>query len=182
MANVDGALQVQRLDEDRQVVGVGVHVVAGPGLARPTVAAPVVGDAAITVLGEEQHLVLEGVRAQRPAVAEHHGLPLAPVLVIELHAVFGGDRAHGHASVREPAGRTIRPSGNPFYAEVCSADLSARTRLGVGAREKSAGCRSGQPANEARRRRALGRQDRRGESPWCCGSRAAALDDGRLPR
>ena len=37
--------QVERLDERRQIVGVGVHVVAVPRLARPAVAAPVVGDA-----------------------------------------------------------------------------------------------------------------------------------------
>ena len=47
-------------------------------------AAAVVGDAAVAVRGQEEHLVFEGVRAQRPAVAEDHGLPGAPVLVIDL--------------------------------------------------------------------------------------------------
>src|SRR5262249_35002322 len=54
----------------------------------------VMGDAAVAVLGEEQHLAVPGVGAQRPAVRERDDRALAPVLVIELGAVFGGDRAH----------------------------------------------------------------------------------------
>jgi hypothetical protein len=38
--------------------------------------------------GQEEHLVLERIGAQRPAVAEHHGLPGAPVVVIDLRAVL----------------------------------------------------------------------------------------------
>ena len=94
VADVDRVLQVERFDERREIVGVGVHVVAVPGLARAAVAAAVMGDAAIAAGGQEEHLVLEGVRAQRPAVAEDDGLSAAPVLVIDLRAVFGRDRGH----------------------------------------------------------------------------------------
>ena len=45
VADVDGVLQVERLDERGEVVGVRVHVVAVPRLARAAVAAAVVGDA-----------------------------------------------------------------------------------------------------------------------------------------
>ena len=84
VADVDRVLQVERFDERREVVGVGVHVVAVPGLARAAVAAAVMGDAAVAAGGQEEHLVLQGVRAERPAVAEDDGLSAAPVLVVEL--------------------------------------------------------------------------------------------------
>ena len=86
--------QIERLDQRREVVGVGVHVVAVPGLARAAVAAAVVGDAAVAAGGQEQHLVFPGVGAERPAVAEDDRLPGAPVLVVDLRAVFRFDEWH----------------------------------------------------------------------------------------
>ena len=62
VADVDRVLQVERFDQRREVVGVGVHVVAVPGLARSAVAAAVVGDAAVA--------------ARRPETAS--GLPRRP--------------------------------------------------------------------------------------------------------
>ncbi len=82
-----------------EVVGIGVDIVAVPRLARAAMAAPVMGDAAIAVRGEEEHLVLEGVGAERPAMAEDDRLSRAPILVIDLGAVLGRDRAHD-ASLR----------------------------------------------------------------------------------
>src|SRR5690606_16386805 len=78
-----------------QVVGIVVHVVAVPGLAGAAVAAAVVGDHAIAVGGEEQHLRFPAVRVQRPAVAEgdHRAVLRAPVLVVQAHAVGGDDVA-----------------------------------------------------------------------------------------
>ena len=81
---MDRVLQVERFDELREVVGVGVHVVAVPRLARPAMAAAVMGDAAIAARRQKEHLVLEGVRAERPAVAEDDRLSAAPVLVVDL--------------------------------------------------------------------------------------------------
>ena len=69
VADQRGVVQVERLDDGGEVVGVAVHVVAGGGLAGPAVAAPVVRDGAVAVLGEEQHLAVPGVGAERPAVA-----------------------------------------------------------------------------------------------------------------
>src|SRR5262245_13579318 len=71
-----------------------IHVMAAAGLGGAAMAAPVMGDDAIAVLEEEQHLRVPIIGRQRPAVAEHDGLTLAPVLVEDLHAVFGGDRVH----------------------------------------------------------------------------------------
>src|SRR5262249_27250746 len=44
--------------------------------------------------GQKEHLVLEGVRAQRPAVAEHDRLSRSPVIEIDLGSVSCCDRAH----------------------------------------------------------------------------------------
>jgi hypothetical protein len=94
MAYVDGILEIELLDEFRQVVGVSVHVVAGPWLAGTPVAAAVMCDASISARGEIEHLVFERICGERPAMAEDHRLPGAPVLVIDLRAVSGRDRAH----------------------------------------------------------------------------------------
>src|SRR5438094_213082 len=67
-----------------EVVGVGVQIVAVPGLARAAVAAAVMGDAAVAAGSQKEHLVFPGVRAQRPAMTEDHGLSAAPVLVVQL--------------------------------------------------------------------------------------------------
>ncbi len=94
VADVDGVLEIERLDEFRQIVGVGVHVVAPPGLAGAAVAAAIMRDAAVAARGQEEHLVVPGVRAQGPAVAEDDGLARAPVLEVNLCAVFGGEGTH----------------------------------------------------------------------------------------
>jgi len=45
VSDEDGIFEIELLDERRQVVGVGVHVVAVPWLARAAVSATVVRDA-----------------------------------------------------------------------------------------------------------------------------------------
>ena len=91
---MDRVLQAECFDERREVGGIRVQVVALPGLARAAMAAAVVGDASVAVGGQKEHLVLEGVRAQRPAVAEDDGLPRSPVVVVDLRTVCRGDCAH----------------------------------------------------------------------------------------
>jgi hypothetical protein len=91
---MNGIPQIEMVDELGEIVGVSVHVVALPRLARATVAASIMRDAAVAVRSEEEHLVLEGVGAKRPAVAEHDRLSLAPIVVIDVRAVLGRDRAH----------------------------------------------------------------------------------------
>ena len=94
MADVNGVLQVEMRGQRRQVVGIVIHVVAVARLGGPAVAAAVVGDDAIAVLEEEQHLRVPVIGRQRPAMAEDDGLTFAPVLVENLNAVFGWNRAH----------------------------------------------------------------------------------------
>jgi hypothetical protein len=80
-----------------------------------------VRDDAIALVREEDHLRLEAVRVQRPAVAERDDRTIlrAPVLEVELHAVRGGDRA-----AVEFAGRRVGAGGES------QCDDESRGRLG----------------------------------------------------
>jgi hypothetical protein len=80
MPDVDGVLEIEVIDQFGEIVGVMVHIVAVPRLTGTAMAAEVMTDAAIAVAGEEEHLVLESIRRQRPAMAEDDRPSLAPVL------------------------------------------------------------------------------------------------------
>jgi hypothetical protein len=56
--------------------------------------ATVMCDASVAILGEEEHLILEGVRRQRPAVTEDDRLSRSPVFVVNLRAIFCCDISH----------------------------------------------------------------------------------------
>src|SRR6185503_21313250 len=77
----------------------GVHLVAGRGLGRAAVPAPVVRDDAIASLQEEQHLIVPVIGRERPAMMEHDGLPAAPVLIEDLCSVLDSNRAHNLSPV-----------------------------------------------------------------------------------
>src|SRR5437016_8741716 len=79
--------------QSRQVVGVMIHVMAPAGLGGAAVTSSVMGNDAIAVFEEEQHLRVPIVGAERPAVAEHDGLTFAPVLIIDVDvsSVFSSD-------------------------------------------------------------------------------------------
>src|ERR1700730_2953245 len=98
MTNVHGSLQIKMRRQSRKVIGIVIHVMTVARLGGPTVASSVMGDDAITVSEEEQHLRVPVIGRQRPAVAEHDGLALAPVLVKDLDVVFGRDGRHGTLS------------------------------------------------------------------------------------
>jgi hypothetical protein len=67
-----GVVQVERVHQVRQAVGMVVHVVAVPRLGGATVAAAVMGDSPETTRGHEQQLLVPGIGVERPAVAEYH--------------------------------------------------------------------------------------------------------------
>ncbi|MNL43528.1 hypothetical protein D3C87_1660450 [compost metagenome] len=101
-AGKEDVLQIQRIDQVGEIVGIVIHVVAVPGLGRAAVAAAVMGDDAKAVVGEVEGLRLPAVRRQRPAVAEHddRAILAPPVLVIDLDAIAGDDAAaHGLCSL-----------------------------------------------------------------------------------
>lgn len=95
VADMDCVFQVERFEERRKIVGIGIHVVAVPRLARSAMATAVMSDGAETMGGEKHHLIFPGVGTQRPAMAKDDGLAHAPILVVNLRAVFGRNRAHG---------------------------------------------------------------------------------------
>jgi hypothetical protein len=68
MADVDGILQLEFSDELGKVVGIGVQVVALPGLARTTMAAAIMGDTAIAARGKEKPF---GPRRRLRSTASH---------------------------------------------------------------------------------------------------------------
>ena len=97
MADVNGVLQIEMRGQRREVIGIMIHVVAVGHLAGPAMASAVVRDDAEAVVDEENHLRVPVIGRQRPAMAEHDGLTLAPILVEDLDAVFGGDGGHGNS-------------------------------------------------------------------------------------
>ncbi len=88
MADMDRILEVEHRDKLGEVVGVGIQIIAVPGLPRAAMTSAVVGDATVAIRGQEEHLVLKGVCRQQPAMAEDYGLSRAPVLVVDLCAVL----------------------------------------------------------------------------------------------
>src|SRR6185436_7121247 len=101
VTNVDGVSQVEMLYHSRNVGGVVIHVVTVAHLRRAAMAAPVMGNDAVALVEEIEHLGVPIVAAQRPPMVEDDRLCAlrSPVLVIDFGAVFGRDRAHVLAPV-----------------------------------------------------------------------------------
>jgi hypothetical protein len=64
--------------------------VAVGGLSRAAVATTIMGDNAIAMLQEEQHLIVPMVRAERLTMAEDNRLSVAPVLIKDCRAILRG--------------------------------------------------------------------------------------------
>ena len=77
---MNGVLQIEMRRHGGKIVRIVIEVMAVGHLAGAAVAAAVVRDHAIAVTEKEQHLVVPVIGGQRPAVAEHDRLTLAPVL------------------------------------------------------------------------------------------------------
>jgi hypothetical protein len=77
---MNGVLEIEMGDELGKIVGIMIHIVAVPRLARTAMTAAVMGDAAIAVRCQKKHLVFEGVGGKRPAVAKNYRLSLPPIL------------------------------------------------------------------------------------------------------
>jgi hypothetical protein len=87
MADQDDIRKIEAVDQAGEVVGEPVVVVAVLRLARPAVAAPIVGDGAPAALGQPVELSAPDRRAQCPAMDEHHRTAGADILVEKLLAV-----------------------------------------------------------------------------------------------
>jgi hypothetical protein len=119
VADMDRILQVKLPDKLGEIIRIGVEIVAVSGLTRAAMPAAIMRDAAVALARKEEHLVFEGVRAERPAVAEDDGLTFAPVVVIDRRAVLGRDRAHDAG----PHGRAGRKARRRNFARNTSAHL-----------------------------------------------------------
>jgi hypothetical protein len=80
VADVNGVVEVEFLHECRQIGGIRIHVIAGPGLARSPVTAAIVRNTAVPPIRKEHHLVFPGVAIQWRAVAEDNRLTGPPSL------------------------------------------------------------------------------------------------------
>ena len=63
VADVDRVAEVERCDQLGEVIGIGVHVVAVPGLAGAPVASAIVGDTSVSAHRQKDHLVFPRIRA-----------------------------------------------------------------------------------------------------------------------
>ena len=57
-------------------------------------ATTIVGDHAKAVLREKKHLAIPSVGVKRPAVRERYDRAFAPILIVDLAAILGGDCVH----------------------------------------------------------------------------------------
>src|SRR5947208_2233903 len=98
MTNVHGVLEIKMRSQSRKVIGIVIHVMAVARLGGPAVASSVMGDDAIAVFEEKEHLDVPVIGRQRPTMAEDDGLPAAPVFIIDVDvsSVFFSDRYVGH--------------------------------------------------------------------------------------
>ena len=71
MADQRRVLDIERIQDGREVVGIMIHVVAVPRLVGPAMAAPVMSDHPEAAACQKEHLAVPGIRGQRPAVGEH---------------------------------------------------------------------------------------------------------------
>src|SRR4051812_44748026 len=91
---MNGVLQIEMRRHGGKIVRIVVEVMAVGHLAGAAVAAAVVRNHAVALTEKEQHLVVPVIGGQRPSMAEHHRLTLAPVLVENFDAVLRFDKAH----------------------------------------------------------------------------------------
>src|SRR5690242_11204787 len=95
--------------------GVVIHVMTVTHLRRTAMAAPVVRDDAVALAEKIEQLRIPVVAAQRPTVMKDNWLGTlgTPVLVVDISAVFGGDRTHDTGSL----------PGSIFQESIASAQL-----------------------------------------------------------
>src|SRR5829696_3905424 len=115
------------IDQFREIIGVGVHIIPVPSLVRAPMASSVDSDTSITIRSHKKHLVLKGVRRERPSVVEDDRLSGAPILVIHVHAIFRFDRTHIGTSLliyvrseRKPARRSSTIAAGCSHAAKCA--------------------------------------------------------------
>src|SRR6266446_3811266 len=85
VTNVHGVLQIKMRGQGCKVFGIMIHVMAVARMGGPAVTSSIMGDDAITVFEEEEHLRVPVIGRQRPTVAENDGLSFAPISIIDVN-------------------------------------------------------------------------------------------------
>ena len=94
MADMDCVFEIEMCRHGGEVVGIMIHVVTVADLCGAAVAAAVVRNDTIAAVEKKQHLRIPVIGRKRPAVTEHDGLTLAPILVKDLNTVLSFDETH----------------------------------------------------------------------------------------
>src|ERR1700690_1682534 len=110
----DGILEVKTLEQRGEIIRIRIHIIAVPRLGGAPVTAPVMRNHAIAELAKVKHLTVPIIRAEGPAVREHNGLSLAPVLVINLRAILHCNRSHGDSPLAIFDFRTVTEKDFPI--------------------------------------------------------------------
>jgi len=76
MSDEHGVLQIECCHQLGQIIGIGIHIIALPGLAGPSMASAIRRDTAIAFAGQEEHLIFEGIRVQAISMIETMGGPV----------------------------------------------------------------------------------------------------------
>jgi len=81
------ASQVELVEHRREIIREGVVIVAGAGIARTSVSAPIVRHGPKALLGQRHHLIRPHVGRQTPRGEKHHGIAGPPVAIEEALAI-----------------------------------------------------------------------------------------------
>ena len=96
VADVHGFFHAQMVDHRQDIIGVVIHVVTVPDLARTSMTTAIMGNHPKALPQKEQHLCIPVVGAERPAMVkvDDRGVLRSPVLVENFDAILGGDKSH----------------------------------------------------------------------------------------
>src|ERR1700748_1757206 len=92
-------LHVESVQHSSKIGGERVEIVTPPRIARSTVGAAVIRDAAETLLRERIHLVGPHCGAECPARQKYEGLAGSPVTVKQIDSVVGSDEIRFHSAI-----------------------------------------------------------------------------------
>lgn len=91
-------LKVEVLYYRREVVSIVVHIVTIRNLSRSAMATTVVGDNAIPMVQEEQHLSIPVIGRQRPPMTENYRLARTPIFIEDVDSISTFHKRHVESS------------------------------------------------------------------------------------
>ncbi len=94
MANVNRSRKIEGCDQFGQIICIDVHIISMPRLAGTPTPTTVMRDDAVAAFCQEKHLILEGMTAQRPTMAEYDVLSCTPIAVVDIGTVPCSEGRH----------------------------------------------------------------------------------------